>query len=99
MIFCFVSFLSEPCWVVSDAATNLELGWKSCGMEPFAAVRRKDKESRAAGCGFSCAASASQHGLLNLPGAASGLAWAPTCLPKPTLGWLPGMGGKQQRQE
>lgn len=74
VIFWFVSCLSEPRWIVSDSNMNLELGWKTCGMEPLASVGRKAMESRVAGCGFIRAGWASQQVLLNLPGAGSGLA-------------------------
>ena len=32
---------------MSDSAANLALGWKTCGMEPFAAAGREEKESQA----------------------------------------------------
>lgn len=96
-LFCF---MFEPCWVLSNSATNLELSWKTCGMELFASASRKGKESRVAGCGFLSARIAQPlWSWLGAGWLTAWAGWAPTCLPKPMQGWLPGMGGKQQRQE
>lgn len=96
-LFCF---MFELCWVMSNSATNLELNWKTCGMEPFASASRKGKESRAAGRGFLSARIAQPlWSWLRAGRLAAWAGWAPTCLPKPMQGRLPGMGGKQQRQE